>query len=109
LLVQRGDREQRPGADLTTDRDEKRYVDTVLRAGRAALVAASERPLAFALVAGRDRVMTLALTVVAQFLARPTDLIVDLRVDPPRAWPTAPTACPSRGTGLERPPAWRTG
>lgn len=76
-------REPRPGTDLTTARDEQRYVDTVLRAGRAALVAAGERPLVFALVAGRDRVMTLALTVVAQFLARPTDLIVDLRVDPP--------------------------
>ena len=76
-------REKRAGLDLPAARDEQRYVDTVLRAGRAALVAAGEHPLVFALVAGRDRVMTLALTLVAQFLARPTDLILDLRVDPP--------------------------
>lgn len=70
-------------ADLPAARDEQHYVDCVLSAARLAVGAAGERPVVFALVAGRDRVMTLALTVVAQFVARPHDLIVDLRLDPP--------------------------
>ena len=56
------------------------YDATVWTAARDALEATGDRPIVFALAAGRTRTMTAAATVIFQLLARPEDRLVDVRV-----------------------------
>ncbi len=60
------------------------YARHVWEAARAAIALAGERPVVFALAAGRRRTMTALATVSAELLARPGDLCLDVRVSDPR-------------------------
>ncbi|MDB4993027.1 MAG: CRISPR-associated protein [Myxococcaceae bacterium] len=60
------------------------YARHVWEAARAALALAGDRPVVFALAAGRRRTMTALATVSAELLARPGDLCLDVRVSDPR-------------------------
>lgn len=60
------------------------YGETVWSAARQAVASAGARPVMFGLVAGRRRTMTALESAVFQLLARPQDLLVDVRVTDPR-------------------------
>ena len=60
------------------------YARHVWEAARAAIALAGDRPVVFALAAGRRRTMTALATVSAELLARPGDLCLDVRVSDPR-------------------------
>lgn len=62
----------------------QRYEDMVWQGAREAIAAAGERPVVFGLVAGRRRTMTALQSGVFQLLARPQDLMFDVRVSDPR-------------------------
>ena len=66
--------------DDATEADSNAWRAAVWEAGRAAVAAAGDDPVIFALVAGRRRTMTAMETVIAQLLARPQDLVLDVRV-----------------------------
>ena len=59
---------------------ESQWQDALWKAALAGLSAAGEHPVVFGFVAGRRRTMTVMETVVAQLLARPQDMCVDVRV-----------------------------
>jgi hypothetical protein len=61
------------------------YQEAVFASAKSALARAGDRPLVFGLLGGRRRTITVAAAVVAQILARPRDLIVDLRIRPHEA------------------------
>ncbi|MCC7172151.1 MAG: hypothetical protein IT459_17025, partial [Planctomycetes bacterium] len=69
-------------ADDALDEDAAVYQDAVYRCAREIIGRAAERPVVFALLAGRRRTMTVMAVVVAQHLARPQDLVVDVRIEP---------------------------
>lgn len=76
------------GSPLVDDEDPAHadaYQATVWNAAVAARQAAGDRPLVFALAAGRRRTMMALLTMAYQMLARPQDACLDIRVDDPRA------------------------
>jgi CRISPR-associated protein (TIGR02584 family) len=60
------------------------YARHVWEGARAAILVAGDRPVVFALAAGRRRTMTALATVSAELLARPGDLCLDVRVSDPR-------------------------
>jgi len=60
--------------------DATRYNEGAWRAAREAIALAGDRPVIFALVAGRRRTMHVAATVLFQLLARAQDRLVDVRV-----------------------------
>lgn len=68
--------------DELSEDDAKAYQDQVLEVAKEAIARAGERPVVFALLAGRRRTMTVMASMVAQFLARPQDRLMDLRIEP---------------------------
>jgi CRISPR-associated protein (TIGR02584 family) len=76
------------GSPLADDEDPAHadaYQAAVWNAAVAAREAAGERPVIFALAAGRRRTMVAMLTMAYQMLAMPQDVCLDVRVDDPRA------------------------
>jgi CRISPR-associated protein (TIGR02584 family) len=76
------------GSPLADDEDPDHadaYQAAVWNAAVAARQAAGDRPVVFALAAGRRRTMVAMLTMAYQMLARPQDVCLDVRVDDPRA------------------------
>ncbi len=70
----------RPVPDDAHPADGDLWRSKLWTAARLALQDAGEGAAVFALVAGRRRTMTAMETVIAQLLARPQDLVVDVRV-----------------------------
>lgn len=71
------------GTRLRDDADEgdaQAYHEALFRAAREAIAIAGDKPVVFALAAGRRRTMTAALTSTFQLLSRRHDLCVDVRV-----------------------------
>lgn len=68
--------------DELTDDHAGAYRDAVLTAAVRATDLAGERRLVFGLLAGRRRAMTVMAALVAQYVARPRDMVLDLRVEP---------------------------
>jgi CRISPR-associated protein (TIGR02584 family) len=64
------------------DTDGDLYQRAIAEAAAKAISCARERGVVFALIAGRRRSMTVMASVIAQFLARPRDLVMDLHIDP---------------------------
>ena len=67
--------------DALRGADAEAYQDEVVQVAIEAIESAGERPVVFALLAGRRRTMTVMASMVAQFFARPQDRLMDLRVE----------------------------
>jgi CRISPR-associated protein (TIGR02584 family) len=88
--------------DDALDADAHTFYDAVLDEARAAVAEAGASPVIFALVGGSRRTLTIAATLVAQYLARPQDCVVDVRYAPKHAadhpgsfyFPTQPDQTP---------------
>jgi hypothetical protein len=72
----------RPLEDDDDAEGQRLFGDAALREARACLHDAGDLPVVFALVGGRRRTLTVLTTLVAQYLARPGDHVVDLRFEP---------------------------
>jgi CRISPR-associated protein (TIGR02584 family) len=71
-----------PVKDELSGGDAETYQDKAVEIAKEAITRAGERPVVFALLAGRRRTMTVMASMVAQFFARPCDRLMDLRIEP---------------------------
>jgi len=93
-----------PLEDDADERDAEAFYDAALAEARAAIVEAGDKPVVFALIGGSRRTLTVATTLIAQYLARPQDHLVDVRYAPKHAadlagrffFPTQPDQTPLR-------------
>ncbi len=68
--------------DELSGADAEAYQDKVVDVAKEAIESAGDRPVVFALLAGRRRTMTVMASIVAQFFARSEDRVMDLRIEP---------------------------